>query len=957
VGKTRLLAELAAEAVKAGWQHAGGEARRIERDVPFAIFAHALAPLVALLDPQVLATAARGAESRLAAIIPALSATRAVASTGRSAVDPGSELSFQFGRFLEGLGRHKPLLITVENMQWADGDSLALLSFVLPQIARGSVVFIGTCTPRPPTVEDPLEELTRPRVHGERAATQTLNPFTVEEVADLVRHAFNSIGQEVVRFAHRLHEHTGGNAFVVEEVLRTLVERGELSRADGSRCNWSVDVSVVPASILERMTGRLAEMSSGARDLVQVIATVGKPVPLSRLLSVTGEAARVVSPLLEELGQRTILGPGAAESDPVYDFRHPIIHTAIAALIEPSVEWSCHERILAGYVKHFGPHCEEHALELAPHLPYAGDRFPVETVVSWYRAAGFEALSLCSWRQAGRLLSEGLALSDRAAAGQIPREVVGSMLDTLSRARQREGNSSEAMTALYRARSLALELGDQLAAADVERRLGIILLDSGGGATDAMLHLVKAEAMARESGDAVLAARCLVAFASAHQSVGRSAEGRQILLEALPGISALGYDAVIARAHAAILRLYAWTGPASGASAHLTPAVEHALASGDLEVAWGVITSMCMLAGLAGHVELVKTLEGQAMELADRLGSESLRARSAEFAIEYAAATGRWKEGLALAAEVLPIAESMSPHGLFVRILVWQALMLIEQDRTAEAKQGLDLAYDLAGCDTPDKPGDVHARIAAFIGRATYHLREHNWDAAILYAERGLTLADGLGLVAWSLFRLLPILCEAKLWRGDFAEVEALSRRLRAESEEFGQPLGVAFADAIDALLPRYRDGRLDCHVQILAAAQRLEELGFMLAAARLRLNAAQVLAELGLAEEAKRELRRAHELFSRMNAVRELRLANRELRSLGTRPPVRTQVPGRPLTASELEIARLVAQRMSNKAIAEHLKISIKTVETHVKNVKKKLGAEKRKDVAERLKQLEDGT
>jgi DNA-binding CsgD family transcriptional regulator len=176
---------------------------------------------------------------------------------------------------------------------------------------------------------------------------------------------------------------------------------------------------------------------------------------------------------------------------------------------------------------------------------------------------------------------------------------------------------------------------------------------------------------------------------------------------------------------------------------------------------------------------------------------------------------------------------------------------------------------------------------------------------------------------------------------------------MRRESLALGQQLGLAWADACDALVQQLR-GNTERAVSLLrGAAEALEAIPFVADAARVRVQLARALAETGDREQATRELRRAHEVFAHLGAERELDATRDLLRELGARPPTRTATQGiAGLTGREIEIVRLVAARRSNKEIGTALGISARTASTHLSNIFAKLGVESRGELADKARE-----
>jgi DNA-binding CsgD family transcriptional regulator len=142
---------------------------------------------------------------------------------------------------------------------------------------------------------------------------------------------------------------------------------------------------------------------------------------------------------------------------------------------------------------------------------------------------------------------------------------------------------------------------------------------------------------------------------------------------------------------------------------------------------------------------------------------------------------------------------------------------------------------------------------------------------------------------------------------------------------------------------------------QLRGAAQRLETIGMVPAATRLRRHLAARLRDCDEREQALVELRHVHDVFTRMGATFELTRTREQIRELGVRPPPREAPAAVGLLSSrELEIARMVVGRQSNKSIAKALAISPRTVGTHLTNIFRKLGVETRGELEAAVHKLD---
>ena len=138
-----------------------------------------------------------------------------------------------------------------------------------------------------------------------------------------------------------------------------------------------------------------------------------------------------------------------------------------------------------------------------------------------------------------------------------------------------------------------------------------------------------------------------------------------------------------------------------------------------------------------------------------------------------------------------------------------------------------------------------------------------------------------------------------------------------------------------------------------LAASQQANRVGARLVLGLSHSLAGRALAALGDPEQGVAELERALSVLEECGARRRVAAVKRDLRQLG-RPLHNRSPPAKPggngvasLTGRELEIARLVVDRRTNPEIAGELFLSVKTVETHMRNIFRKLDASSRVDVA----------
>jgi DNA-binding CsgD family transcriptional regulator len=945
IGKTRLVSTLADHASRRGFSVAVGRAYPVESGVPYAVFSDALLPMLRGVEPSVINVLTRGGTAELAQLFPALGAGAERSSSARG--DPAelkARLLWNFSQFLSRFAAKQPLLLLLENLQWADSASLEMLHFVARQISGDRILLVGTHNDpdlRGGATLRATDQSLRTLGNTQRVR---LAPLTAAAIIEILERRFDTAPDRVRAFAERLHRWTGGNPFFIDETIKALVDGGQLRSTPGGWVGWDVDELRVPATIREAVLARLSELSAHARPLADIAAVLGMRASHDELEAVGGLDHETLIAAIDELRGAGVLTEREDAGDIVYDFSHPLLQETLYSDLGLARTRTLHGAVAEALEGLYADRAMQHAGELAFHYSRGDPRRLAAKAVEYLRAAGRDASAKYANREAGDYLSAALALAEQEQ-GAPPVELVAD----LARVRQRLGDYAGAVALWERALDAARATYDDARIASIERSIGLARYWSGAF-EEALAHYEAATHAAHRSSDRHLEARVLIAKASCLQAVGRSAESRTEVERALAIASDLGDDALLARVHRSLLLLYLWTGPAEKAREQGHEAIELAEASGQRAVAWSGHWALAVLAGLTGKADEVRRHLTEAHRLAEELRSPLFRLWTSEVEIEYAAGIGEWDRAVTVAERSIAMARSLGQRTLLPRVLVWAGLLYLGRGDIERGKACVDEAWALsAGADPGAASRDVFAVVPAHIGRAAYHLAMGHYAEAILVGEHGLKIADRSGYVVWALHRLIPIVAEASLWASDMKRATELGKRLRQQSKALDQRLGLAWADACDALVEMLHGSKERAVALLEGAIEALEAIPYVPDAARLRRQLARALAETGDREGATRELRRAHEVFAHLGAERELDATREQLRELGARPPTRSVTQGiAGLTGRELEIVRLVAARRSNKEIGAALGISARTASTHLSNIFSKLGVTSRGELAD---------
>jgi DNA-binding CsgD family transcriptional regulator/tetratricopeptide (TPR) repeat protein len=967
IGKTRLAAAAADKAAKRGWSVAVGRSYPVETGVPYALFSDALLPLVRALEPATLSVLTRGGAAELGYLFPNLAgpSDRERASAGADPSEIKARLLWNFTQFLGRLSARQPLFIVLENLQWADASSLELLHFVARHIENQKIILLGTYNETERDSNAILRSTEQSLLGLGSLTVHKLRPLEQVDVEEIVERMFGVEKAATRHFSPMLYDWTRGNPFFVEETLKSLVDSGALSQKDGRWTGWEMQTLHLPSTIRDVVQARVERLSPNARTLANLAAVIGTRAEHDTLASVSGlPETEMIAAVEELLAQRVLAETGSIDAIHVdaihYDFTHPLLQQVIYSELGQARARLLHATIAEALESLYGDAALDHADELALHYARAHSQPLARKAVRYLYAAGRGAIEKYANREAANYLAAALEHLDKdPLITDAPREEI---LTTLARTRQRLGEYDAAMQLWARARGEAAARGENGALADIDHRMGLACYWSGRYA-EALAHYEAGLVEASASSDRSTTVRLRLAKGIALQDLGRLKEAQAEVEAALASAKEGGVrnDALLSRAHRALLLLYAWAGPLDLAREHGMQAIAHAEAAGQRMLAWTAHWGMTLLEGVCGDAQAFLKHLAASDRLAEQMHSLLLPLWSAELFVQYSSSVGEWDAAIETAERTIGLAKSLNQRVLLPRLYVWSGLIYLWRGSDHKAKEYFDEAWKLAGAEKAgslegagERALDVPSIIPAHLGMASYYLAKGHPKEAVRIGEAGLAIADRTGYIVWALQWLLPTVGEAALFARDFDRAAKHSARMRRDAGRFHHRLGLAYADGCDGLLARFRDGDPARAIELLqSSVEQLEAIPFPPQAAKIRRRLAGALVEVGDREGGMRELRKAHDVFARIGATVELDGTREEMRELGVRPPPKSATSGAAgLTGREMEIARMVATRKSNKEIGGALQISARTVSTHLSNIFLKLSVGSRGELADFVRQ-----
>jgi DNA-binding SARP family transcriptional activator len=311
--------------------------------------------------------------------------------------------SWQRLRFFEALTEAfrvaAPLVLIIDDLQWADGDTIEWLQYFLRSTSGTPCLVVGTVRAEEKQDNPPLERLLAHLERDDLISTIALGPLdrtaTAQLAGEVAEHPLDESA-----LARAFHETEGHPLFIVER------GRMELAREPGHAAERTLP------QVQSVVAARLALLSADARAVAEVAAAVGRDFRFDILAQASDLEEDALVRGLDELWRRHIV---RVQTDARWDFSHDRIREVAYAGIGPARRRLIHRRIAQGMELLFADRLDEVSALIAEHLDGGGQ--PARAVPFLERAAAV-ATRLSAMEEAIRCLTQGLSMIEKLPPGQ-----------------------------------------------------------------------------------------------------------------------------------------------------------------------------------------------------------------------------------------------------------------------------------------------------------------------------------------------------------------------------------------------------------------------------------------------------------------------------------------------------------------------------------------------------------
>jgi DNA-binding CsgD family transcriptional regulator len=878
IGKSELLAAVSALARARGFGVLRAQGSEFEAGIAFGVARQLFEPMLRAACPA--------ERRRLLGGVARVGARALGAVAGEPPADRFAAIHGLFW-LCANRAERGPLVVLVDDVQWVDDPSLTWLGYVARRAGDlALVVVLGLRSGDPGGGRGELALL----VGDGGVQRLVLGPLSAAAVGVLVRGRLDDDAEE--SFCAAVRELSGGNPLLVRELLAAAREEGLSARGASVYALYRVAPSAVGTSVLVRL-GRLG---ADAISLARAVAVLGAGAEVVLAARLAGMDPVVGELTADRLAAAQILAPVRP-----LEFFHPLIGAAVLENIAPGARRVAHRRaaaLLEGEGKGSLPRVAAHLLACGP----AGDPWVVQRLGDAAREALDRGAPEIAASYARR------ALSEPPAAGERP-----ALLWLLGTAEWRAGQP-DAIAHLEQARTAAENDHRALIGASGRLARAYYVTDRAERAVDVLEPAIAAIG----DTDDGLALRLEAASALIGMLNERTAPAALRRAEALRGrLSALADPPVD------LLVMLAYHAVRSNRADEAQELAERALACEPYPTPLGISTTLIVTLQLVERYDALQRLCDDLLTAARRRGAMQELAGISAYRAAASYDRGVLADAEADARWALERAEGVHRmHALTELIRV-----LVERDELQAAEELLEQSIDPDASRSAAVPRFLFAR-----GRL-HGAQGRLQNACDDLLECGQRCARfGLVTLSGAPWRgEAALVCSAL---GDTGEARRLAGKQLELARAFGRPRTLGISLRVCGLVEGGEAG-----LALLGEAVKTLERS------QSPLELARVLSDYGAAlrracrrVRARTELERALDLAHRCGARRIAAGARVELIAAGAKPR-RDAISGRDaLTAGELRVARLAAEGLTNREIAQALFITTKTAKGHLSRVYRKL-------------------
>ncbi len=851
IGKTRLAREIIKTVQNEGVNRLTGGCYEFEATTPYLPVAEALREWVNKQEPDKLRAQLGQTASELVKLAPEIE-VKLGPQDANPPLSPQEEryrLFDYIARFFKNLADEHGLVLFVDDLHWADQGTYSLLSYLLRRLGKDKLLLLATYRDMELDRSHPMSAALVEWNRERRATRIHLDRLSVTETSMLLAAMFGleSVSDE---FTHAIYRETEGNPFFIEEVIKSLIDQGQIYRVEDRWERIELTELTIPRSIQEAIERRLSTISPNCLEMVHSAAVLGKVFLYRELVAVSTISEDELLNSLDEAMTAQLI---SLESDESFVFTHDKIREILYAEINPVRRRRLHKNVGEALEDLYDEKLNEHIQDIAHHFVQGGD---LVKGLEYSLLAAEKADDLSAYEEALKHYGDALKCAEKLNRVKD----ITAITEAVAELYYQHGQYTAAIEHYQQAQELVEEKAKQTA---LTAKIGMIYTETGDPRGYKILHSVleeldpktqslelaqatmwlgrylhfraqyseaiklyeQAKRLSDPLDDPRTTASIYGLLAGAYQHMTQYEESMRWADQAISYGESKDYPWAVAVGHEFIAENYEFMGKWRDALKEAEQDYKLGEEIGSLQrMIWGDFTRANALHGL-GYLNDVLVIYQNVIDSAMRTGDWRLAILSATYLANLETDLGNDKNTRALAEEWINKADESREVQLQARSRFMLAYLHIQRQEWAEA---LDYFKEM------------------------YQLTSETENRSMLLVTRAYQ-ADAY----WGM--------------GDYAQAEKVAIRAIAHARQADAPHHEALALHVMGKIYTARKEYTEAEQAFKEAIELLERIGSKLELGRALKNRAELCLHQGDFEGAKVEYNRARGIFDELGAPRDL--------------------------------------------------------------------------------------
>ncbi len=291
--------------------------------------------------------------------------------------EAGFRFNYVFTNFIKIISAKHPLVLFLDDLQWADEASLILIKAILTEKDLGKVFLIATCREEERTANTQLVAILNDIEKSKPIEYLSLVPLPLEAIQQIVLETINCNMSQAHALAQAVQRKTLGNAFFVNQFLKSLYERNYLRWQNAVGWTWNeteIENLTITDNVVELLCQSIRKMEPNTQQALMVASCIGRDFSVYQLASVLENHDQVILAFLQDAIKNGLITYAAIgrvmnqNESQKFRFTHDRIQQASYSLLEEEQKQHWHYKIAMNLVQFQSEDTDQHLFEIVNHF-------------------------------------------------------------------------------------------------------------------------------------------------------------------------------------------------------------------------------------------------------------------------------------------------------------------------------------------------------------------------------------------------------------------------------------------------------------------------------------------------------------------------------------------------------------------------------------------------------------